>query len=66
MEALTQYYDEKLKLIRDMNELAQDRPEEVETVLLEVNQERQMMRTELIKMREGITQWRQDLDRARK
>ena len=66
MEALTQYYDEKLKLIRDMNELAQDRPEEVETVLLEVNQERQMMRTELIKMKESIIQWRQELDGARK
>ena len=66
MEALSQYYDEKLKLIRDMNELAQDRPEEVESVLLEVNQERQMMRSELIKMKESITQWRQELDRARK
>ena len=66
MEALTQHYDEKLRLIRDMTELAQDKPSEVETVLLEINQERQLIRSELVKMKEGIAQWRLQLDTARK
>ena len=66
MEALTQYYDDKLRLIRDMTELAQDKPAEVETVLLEINQEKQFIRSELVKMKESIAQWRLELDTARK
>ena len=66
MEALTQYYDDKLRLIRDMTELAQDKPSEVETVLLEINQEKQFIRSELVKMKESIAQWRLELDTARK
>ena len=44
MELLSQYYEEKLKLVRDMNKLARDNPEEVEAVLLEVNNEKQLMK----------------------
>ena len=66
MELLSQYYEEKLKLVRDMNKLARDNPEEVEAVLLEVNNEKQMMKNELNQMREEIKSWKDELEKARR
>lgn len=66
MELLSQYYEEKLKLVRDMNKLARDNPEEVEAVLLEVNNEKQMMKNELNRMREEIKSWKDELEKARR
>ena len=66
MELLSQYYEEKLKLVRDMNKLARDNPEEVEAVLLEVNNEKQMMKNELNRMREEIKSWKDELENARR
>ena len=66
MELLSQYYEEKLKLVRDMNKLARDNPEEVEAVLLEVNNEKQMMKNELNRLREEIKSWKDELEKARR
>ena len=66
MELLSQYYEEKLKLVRDMNKLARDNPEEVEAVLLEVNNEKQLMKNELNRMREEMKSWKDELEKARR
>ena len=66
MELLSQYYDEKLKLVRDMNELARDNPEEVEAILLEVNNEKQFMKNELKRMKEEIALGKEELEKARR
>ena len=66
MELLSQYYEDKLKLVRHMNDLARDNPQEVENVLLEVNNERHFMRTELKRMKEEVSAWRMELDKAKR
>ena len=66
MELLSQYYDDKLKLVRDMNELARDNPEDVEAILLEVNNEKQFMMNELKRMREEIRLGKEELEKARR
>ena len=66
MELLSQYYDDKLKLVRDMNELARDNPEDVEAILLEVNNEKQFMKNELKRMREEIRLGKEELEKARR
>ena len=66
MELLSQYYEDKLTLVRQMNDLARDNPQEVENVLLEVNNERHFMKTELKRMKEEVSAWRMELDKAKR
>lgn len=66
MESLSEYYNAKLKLVRDLNELARDTPEELESVLLEVNNEKHMMREQIAKMKQEVSEWKLQLDRTRK
>ena len=66
MEALTQYYEEKFSLVRQMTELARDTPEERRRVLVEVLQERSAMLESLEAMREEVKTWRQQLATVRR
>ena len=66
MEALTQYYEEKFSLVRQMTELARDTPEERRRVLVEVLQERSAMLESLEAMREEVKIWRQQLATVRR
>ena len=61
MEALTQYYEEKFSLIRQMTELARDTPEERRRVIIEILQERTDMLASLKAMREEVKNWREQL-----
>ena len=66
MELLSQYYEDKLTLVRQMNDLARDNPQEVENVLLEVNNERHFMKAELKRTKEEVSSWRMELDKAKR
>ena len=66
MEALTQYYEEKFSLVRQMTELARDTPEERRRVLVEVLQERSAMLESLEAMKEEMKIWRQQLATVRR
>ena len=66
MEALTQYYEEKFSLVRQMTELARDTPEERRRVLVEVLQERSAMLESLEAMKEEVKIWRQQLATVRR
>ena len=66
MEALTQYYEEKFSLVRQMTELARDTPEERRRVLVEVLQERSAMLESLEAMKEEMKIWGQQLATVRR
>ena len=60
------YMKLKLKLVRDLNELARDTPEELESVLLEVNNEKHAMKEQIAKMKQEVSEWKIQLDRTTK
>ena len=61
MDSLTQHYEEKFSLIRQMTELARDTPEEVERVLMEILEERNVMLSSLEALKEEVKNWRHQL-----
>ena len=61
MESLAQHYEEKFSLIRQMTELARDTPEEVERVLMEILEERNVMLSSLEALKEEVKSWRNQL-----
>ena len=61
MDSLTQYYEEKFSLIRQMTELARDTPDEVKRVLLEILEERNVMMSTLETLKEEVKSWRNQL-----
>lgn len=61
MDSLTQYYEEKFSLIRQMTELARDTPDEVKRVLLEILEERNVMMSTLETLKEEVKTWRNQL-----
>ena len=63
---MSEYYNSKLKLVRDLNELARDTPEELESVLLEVNNEKIMMKEQLATMKQEVSDWKYQLERTKK
>ena len=61
MDSLTQYYEEKFSLIRQMTELARDTPDEVKRGLLEILEERNVMMSTLETLKEEVKTWRNQL-----
>ena len=61
MDRLAQHYEEKFSLIRQMTELARDRPEEVKRVLVEILEERNLMLISLETLKQDVTNWRHQL-----
>ena len=61
MDSLTQHYEEKFSLIRQMTELARDTPDEVKRVLLEILEERNVMMSTLETLKEEVKTWRNQL-----
>ena len=61
MESLAQHYEEKFSLIRQMTELARDTPEEVERVLMEILEERNVMLSSLEALKEEVKSLRNQL-----
>ena len=61
MDSLTQHYEEKFSLIRQMTELARDTPDEVKRGLLEILEERNVMMSTLETLKEEVKTWRNQL-----
>ena len=61
MDRLAQHYEEKFSLIRQMTELARDRPEEVKRVLVEILEERNLMLISLETLKQDVENWRHQL-----
>ena len=61
MDRLAQHYEEKFSLIRQMTELARDRPEEVKRVLVEILEERNLMLISLETLKQDVQNWRHQL-----
>ena len=66
MEELSTHYNDKLKIVNRLNELARDTPEELESVLLDVNNEKLEMKTRLEQMRAEVAEWKHQLVKAQR
>ena len=61
MDSLAQHYEKKFSLIRQMTELARDTPGEVERVLVEILEERNVMMSTLEALKGEVKNWRHQL-----
>ena len=66
MDVLSSYYDTEIGIVEDMKRLASDDPEDVQAVILQVNEERHLMKSKLDKLKEEIIMMSKVMRKAQK
>lgn len=66
MDVLSSYYNTEIGIVEDMKRLASDHPDDVQEAILQVNQERHLIKKKLEKLKEEVIMMRKVMMKAQK
>lgn len=66
MDVLSSYYNTEIGIVEDMKRLASDDPDDVQEAILQVNQERHLIKKKLEKLKEEVIMMRKVMMKAQK
>ena len=66
MDVLSSYYNTEIGIVENMKRLASDDPDDVQAAILQVNQERHLLKKKLEKLRDEVIMMRKVMEKAQK